>query len=362
MTGCRRRGQSLAPGLRTAGWACDSGSMLGCGRKEKLKVTIPKGHLVAIVGGQAELICQLFPQQSAEHMEVRWFKGDHSKPIHLYRGVHEVNEETAPEYADRTEFVKEVIREGKVTLRIYNISISDEGSYHCSFKDNGFSDVASMNLSVAALGLETQILVQAPSTDGLTVGCNSRGWFPQPQMEWRDSRGEVVPYSSKLSTQDGARLFHVEMTLLLRKYSQSNITCYICNPLTGEGKQISIILADDLFTSHHIWMTSLISILCIMFLLPVGYTCFLSFTIKERTSRCRVLKSSAAQLLCYMFCCGVVLAVYVPFRSRGASVKRPRYRPTQPLQELSEAKTNYSRLSRIFKFDDFYLRSAISFK
>ncbi|XP_062961817.1 selection and upkeep of intraepithelial T-cells protein 8-like [Cynocephalus volans] len=283
---------------------------------EKLKVTIPKGHLVAIVGGQAELICQLFPQQSAEHMEVRWFKADHSKPIHLYRGVHEANEETAPEYADRTEFVKEVIREGKVTLRIYNISISDEGSYHCSFKDNGFSDVASMNLSVAALGLETQIHVQAPSTDGLTVGCNSQGWFPQPQMEWRDNRGEVVPYSSKLSTQDGARLFHVEMTLLLRKNSQSNITCYICNPLTGEGKQISITLADPLFTSHHIWMTSLISILCIMLPLAGGYTWFLHFTNKEHTSRCRVLKSSVAQLLCYVFCCGVVLAVYVPFRSR----------------------------------------------
>lgn len=60
-----------------------------------------------------------------------------------------MNGDAAPAYVNRTEFVKEAIRQGKVTLRLRNISVSDDGSYQCSFKGNGISDVASMNLSMA---------------------------------------------------------------------------------------------------------------------------------------------------------------------------------------------------------------------
>ncbi|KAG3283109.1 selection and upkeep of intraepithelial T-cells protein 8-like [Ictidomys tridecemlineatus] len=219
---------------------------------ENLMVTVPKGHFVARVGGQAALSCQLSPPQSAEHMEVRWFRGDNSQLVYLYRGGHEVNGEAAPEYVNRTEFVKDAMGEGKMTLKIHNVSISDDGAYWCSFKDTDFSDAASMNLSVAALGLETQIRVQVPTSDGLVVECNSGGWFPQPQMEWRNSRGEVVPHSSKSYSQDGARLFHMKMTLLLRNLSDCNITCCVHNPVIGEEKQASIILAHDLFDKEHL--------------------------------------------------------------------------------------------------------------
>ncbi|XP_027627140.1 putative selection and upkeep of intraepithelial T-cells protein 1 homolog [Tupaia chinensis] len=224
---------------------------------EHFMVTISTGHLVAMVGGQAELSCQLFPPQDAEHMEVRWFRSDHSKPIYLYRDGHDMKGEIAPEYVHRTEFVKEAIREGKVTLRIHNISISDDGPYQCLFKDGGFSEASSMNLSVAAVGLETQIYVEPLFSDACMVECHSGGWFPQPQMEWRDDRGEVVPHSSKLPSQDGARFFHMKMTVVLTNNSQGNITCYIHNPLTGEVKQTRIILSNGLFESDYIWIVFL---------------------------------------------------------------------------------------------------------
>ncbi|XP_014398916.1 PREDICTED: selection and upkeep of intraepithelial T-cells protein 8 isoform X2 [Myotis brandtii] len=210
---------------------------------EKWAVTIPTVHLVAIVGGQTELSCQLSPPQSAKHMEVSWFKGDHSKLVHLYRDGHEVKGEAAPEYVDRTEFVKEAIGEGKVALRLHNIRVSDNGTYQCSFKDGNFSNMASMDLNVTALGLETQIHIQAPRTDGLMVECNSGGWFPQPQMVCKDSKGEVIPHSSQSYSQDGAGLFHIKMTLLLSYKSQGDMICYIRNPLSEEEKKINIILA-----------------------------------------------------------------------------------------------------------------------
>ncbi|EDL30681.1 mCG130376 [Mus musculus] len=219
---------------------------------EKLRVTTPTRHLLARVGGQAVLSCQVIPPHSVMHMEVRWFRSGHSQPVYLYRGGHKMSEEAAPEYANRTEFVKEAIGEGKVSLRIYNINILDDGPYQCSFNDSGFIDVAIMNLNVTAVGLETEIHVQAPDADGVMVECNTGGWFPRPQMEWRDSKGATLPHSLKSYSQDEARFFHMKMTLLLTNMSHGSIICCISNPVTGEEKQTSIILASEY--CHLAWL------------------------------------------------------------------------------------------------------------
>ncbi|KAJ8779601.1 hypothetical protein J1605_012485 [Eschrichtius robustus] len=117
--------------------------------------------------------------------------------INLREG-NELNGEDAPEYVDHTEFVKEAIGKGKVTLRLRNISVSDKGSYQCSFKGSGINDVASMNLSVTALGVETQILVQIPGTEGLMVECNSGGPHLDDIFRFTSLRDTVLDYWAPL--------------------------------------------------------------------------------------------------------------------------------------------------------------------
>jgi len=54
----------------------------------------------------------------------------------------------------------------------------------------------------------------------------------------------VVPYSSISYHQNEDRTFYIEITLLLRNQSQEGITCCVFNPLTGEEKQTSLIIAS----------------------------------------------------------------------------------------------------------------------
>lgn len=96
-----------------------------------------------------------------------------------------------------------------------------------------------------ATSLETQILVHPPSTKGLLVECNSGGWFPQPQMEWRDSRENIIPPSSKSHSQDTDKLFNMKMTLLIQS-THGNITCYLRNPVTGQEEKTSIVLSSEI--------------------------------------------------------------------------------------------------------------------
>ncbi|KAL1776751.1 selection and upkeep of intraepithelial T-cells protein 1-like [Sigmodon hispidus] len=261
-------------------------------------------------------------------MEVRWSRSGHSQPIYLYRGSHGMKGEAAPGYVNRTAFVEGAIGEGKVALRIYNISISDDGLYQCSLSnDSGFIDVTRMNLSVTAVGLETYIHVQAPAAEGIRVECNSEGWFPQPQMEWRDSKGKVLLSSSMLYEQDETRFFHVKMTLLTNR-SQGSITCCIFNPVTGEEKQTSIILANDLFNQDPIWMNILVFIACVMLFVYIMYiscSCIRPGSASGRLHRCLlVLNSGPIQILSFLACALVLFAVYLPLRIR-VSLSDPQF-------------------------------------
>lgn len=81
-------------------------------------------------------------------MEVRWFRNLYTKPVHLYKNGKDLHGETISKYVERTELLKEAITEGKVTLRVFNVSVDDDGQYHCFFKDGDFYDEAITEVQV----------------------------------------------------------------------------------------------------------------------------------------------------------------------------------------------------------------------
>nr|2N4I_A Chain A, Selection and upkeep of intraepithelial T-cells protein 1 [Mus musculus] len=97
-----------------------------------------EGPVLASLGGNLELSCQLSPPQQAQHMEIRWFRNLYTEPVHLYRDGKDMFGEIISKYVERTELLKDGIGEGKVTLRIFNVTVDDDGSYHCVFKDGDF--------------------------------------------------------------------------------------------------------------------------------------------------------------------------------------------------------------------------------
>ncbi|OBS82173.1 hypothetical protein A6R68_23839, partial [Neotoma lepida] len=71
-------------------------------------------------------------------MEIRWFRDRYNQPVYLYRNGKDLHGETISKYVERTELIKDAIGEGKVTLRIFNVTVDDDGPYHCIFKDGEF--------------------------------------------------------------------------------------------------------------------------------------------------------------------------------------------------------------------------------
>ncbi|XP_058426762.1 putative selection and upkeep of intraepithelial T-cells protein 1 homolog isoform X3 [Marmota monax] len=286
---------------------------------EQFRVNSLKGPIVAPFGGEVELSCQLSPPQSAQHMEIRWFRNRYTQPIYLYEKGKILYGEMTPMYVERTELLKDAIEEGKVTLRIFNVDVDDDGQYHCFFRDGDFSEEDITEVKVTATSSDTQILVLPSNIDDLRVECNSGGWFPQPQMEWRDSQGKVLPPASKSHSQDTDKLFNMKMTLFLSNTHPGDVTCYLRNPLTGQEEKTNIVLpgrccsknsqlvvkiiiisslvvniilgtclsiyqkvpaSDPLFEMNAVWICDMIMILCILMVFITMIISLIYFKVK----------------------------------------------------------------------------------
>jgi hypothetical protein len=115
-------------------------------------------------------------------------------------------------------------------------------------------------VKVTTTSPDVLILVYPPNTKGIIVACHSGGWFPQPQTEWRNSSGEIIPLMSKSHSQDGDKLFNMAMNLLIIDSSHMNVICCLQNPITGPEERVNTVLSDKLFS----WIMVLITVLLVL--------------------------------------------------------------------------------------------------
>jgi hypothetical protein len=61
-------------------------------------------------------------------------------------------------------------------------------------------------------------------------------------MEWRDSKGEYIPATSKSHSQDENEFFNMTMDLFIKSNSYWSAACYIQNFVTHQEESISFVL------------------------------------------------------------------------------------------------------------------------
>nr|XP_021484919.1 selection and upkeep of intraepithelial T-cells protein 4-like [Meriones unguiculatus] len=276
--------------------------------------------VLAPLGENLELSCQLSPPQQAQHMEIRWFRNRYTEPVHLYRDGKDMRREIISKYVERTELLKDAIGNGKVTLRIFKVTADDEGSYHCFFRDGEFYEEHITEVKVTATGSDIQILMHPPNIKGVMLECHSGGWFPQPHMEWRDSKGEVIPATSKSYSQDENKLFNMKMDLLIEASSHRNATCYFQNLLTYQEESISIVLSGELFSWKTVWIVILSITACELLAFFMIYCAQQHLIRRSCFERNRSWKKSAMVLIISVFeIIGVMLILHLNERVPDSS-------------------------------------------
>ncbi|MXQ99736.1 hypothetical protein E5288_WYG013196 [Bos mutus] len=241
---------------------------------KKFQVTGPLDPIVAVLGGEAVLPCSLFPAVSAEDMELRWFRSKSLETVFAYQNRQEQKEEQMTPYAGRTSLVGNRLNQGYAAVRIQRVQASDNGLYTCFFRKGHFYEEAGLELKVAGVGSAPQVHITGPEEDGVRVVCTASGWFPKPQVQWRDLSGEKFLAFSEAHTQDAEGLFSVEAALLVRDSSVGNVTCSILNPVLGREKAMAIFIPEPFFPQASPWKVAFSVSLTVLVILLLGAGCY----------------------------------------------------------------------------------------
>ncbi|KAM9120065.1 butyrophilin subfamily 1 member A1-like isoform 3-T3 [Pangshura tecta] len=206
-------------------------------------VVVPDHSVTAIVGEEFVLPCHLSPRMNAQNMEVKWLRPHLSSVVHLYREGKDQNESQTLEYRGRTEFLKDGLSTGSVDLKIHTIKPSDEGLYRCFIRSSTFYGGALLELKVAGLGSDPHLSVEGYQDGGIRVVCQSAGWYPKPEVLWRDLGGRRLPSVSETTSQRDNGLFETQTTFLITERSNQNLSCCIRNTFLNQERESTIYVA-----------------------------------------------------------------------------------------------------------------------
>ncbi|XP_062043147.1 butyrophilin-like protein 1 [Lepus europaeus] len=234
----------------------------------------PSEPIVAMLGGDATLLCYLAPPMNAEDMELRWFRTKFSEAVLVYRNHQEQHEEQMPQYAGRTSLVRDFLTHGQAALHIQKVQASDNGKYTCFFQKGSHYEEATLELKVAGLGSAPQVHIEGLEKDGFRMVCKASGWFPKPQVQWTDLSGKKFLEFSEAHAQDTAGLFSVEAALVVRDSSAGSVSCSVLNPILGQEKAMAVSIPEPFFPQASPWKAAFTVSLTVLVLLLFGAGCF----------------------------------------------------------------------------------------
>ncbi|PKK18002.1 butyrophilin subfamily 1 member A1-like [Columba livia] len=183
------------------------------------------------------------------------------------------------EYVGRTELWKDGLAKGSVNLKIFDVQLPDRGNYTCFVVNGSDYDEAVVELKVtvsksipcqaegqpghpvpmgslgvcvpAVSGSVPLIALERYQDGGIRVSCRSAGWYPRPQVLWRDPHGQHLPSLSESVTQDQSSLFVVESSIILTRGTKQNVSCWVRHVLDGQERGSEFYISGEGGRGYH---------------------------------------------------------------------------------------------------------------
>uniref|UniRef100_A0A8B9R1D2 Butyrophilin subfamily 3 member A3 n=1 Tax=Anas platyrhynchos TaxID=8839 RepID=A0A8B9R1D2_ANAPL len=195
------------------------------------------------MGADVVLPCHLSPQRDAHTLEIRWIRDHISETVHHYRNGQDLYREQMEAYAGRTELARDGLSAGRLDLRITGLRPSDDGLYFCTVEDADAYDEVIVDLEVSATGADPQLSLGGYEAGGVRVLCRSAGWYPLPQLLWRDARGQHLPSVSQTHSQDQEGLFEIEGAVIMTGSMEGPLSCVVRSSRLQQERESSLHIA-----------------------------------------------------------------------------------------------------------------------
>ncbi|KAM9168463.1 butyrophilin subfamily 3 member A2-like [Mergus octosetaceus] len=258
----------------------------------QLRVEGPGHPLTATVGQDVVLPCHLSPQRDARSLEVRWIRDSISETVHHYRNGEDLYGEQMGAYAGWTELFKDGLSAGSLDLRITGLRPSDDGRYICTVENADAYNEATVTLEVSATGADPHLSLGGYEAGGVRVLCRSAGWYPLPQLLWRDACGQHLPSVSQTHSQDQEGLFEIEGAVIVTGSVEGPLSCVVRSSHLQQGRESSLHIAAPFFHNAQPWMVAL-AVLLVLLAVSIGLGVYL---FRKQAAQSRELGESLQSL------------------------------------------------------------------
>ncbi|XP_026225139.1 butyrophilin-like protein 2 [Anabas testudineus] len=236
-----------------------------CGAQPQL--TGPSQPIVAVVGDDIILPCHLQPAVDASDLTVEWTRADlDPRFVHVLHIGEELLSLKHPLYRERTSLFIDELKNGNISLKLSKVKPADEGKYRCFIPElRGDSTV---QLVVDAVS--SPVIQDISNTSGkLDLQCESKGWYPEPEVLWLDAEGKILSAGPTETVRGPDDLYTVSSRVTVEKRHSNNITCRVQqrninqtretqihvqtqSQLTAPSQPVVAVVGDDIILPCHL--------------------------------------------------------------------------------------------------------------
>ncbi|XP_031158466.1 butyrophilin subfamily 2 member A2-like [Sander lucioperca] len=154
--------------------------------------TGPPQLVVAMLGDDIILPCQLEPPMNAVSMTMEWGRRDlEPRFVLVWHDGQELLTDQNKAYKGRASVSINNLTLGDFSLTLSSVKISDSGTYRCYFPKLNKEYLVEL-LVGAASSPAISLAGIHKATSGVMLDCRSEGWYPEPEVLWLDGEGNLL--------------------------------------------------------------------------------------------------------------------------------------------------------------------------
>ncbi|XP_071382247.1 butyrophilin subfamily 1 member A1-like [Centroberyx affinis] len=192
--------------------------------KDGLSLKSQLRPIVAVVGDDIILPCHLEPAMDAVAMTLEWARPDLNLGlVYVWRYGRELELSKHPSYEGRTSLFINKLKHGDISLKLSKVKLSDEGKYRCFIPSLGRYSIT--ELVVGAVSSPVVGIIK--NSSGVVLGCESKGWYPEPEVFWLDSEGNILSAGPTETVRGPDGLYTVSSRVTVEKTDTNRFTCRV---------------------------------------------------------------------------------------------------------------------------------------
>uniref|UniRef100_A0A7N8YDI6 Butyrophilin subfamily 3 member A2-like Ig-C domain-containing protein n=1 Tax=Mastacembelus armatus TaxID=205130 RepID=A0A7N8YDI6_9TELE len=170
------------------------------------------------VGETVTLPCHLQPATDASHLTVEWLRPDlDPRFVLVRRGSVELQNMSHPSYSSTTSLLIDELKEGNISLKLSEVKCST-WCVHFTFNE-AFSSVPSPGFVSSPVITK----ISRNSRGAVELDCESKGWYPELEVLWLDSEGNLLSAGPTETLRGPDDLYTVSVTG--HEYIKFDSTC-----------------------------------------------------------------------------------------------------------------------------------------